>query len=178
MKTYSICIVFTLLLLCIGTVTIAQELIPFPVEEEPEDVIRTSELEKTGRKILVTKQEEIQKYEEFEKVGCLCKDGSLSKAKANGACSGHKGVAYWIYLHTDSTENTAAAFWLVKKTPRTANDTFLSDINNTGNVKIPEKSDPEDINKLLITYLLIVLALLLTVLLITILIKFVKNNFI
>lgn len=35
------------------------------------------------------------------RIGAICVDGSTSKATGRGACSGHGGVAYWLY--EDST---------------------------------------------------------------------------
>ncbi len=32
-----------------------------------------------------------------ERSGAVCKDGTLSTAKANGACKGHSGVRVWTY---------------------------------------------------------------------------------
>ncbi len=33
----------------------------------------------------------------FERVGCICMDGKTRKQTERGACSGHKGVRYWVY---------------------------------------------------------------------------------
>lgn len=34
--------------------------------------------------------------EEKPRIGCQCKDGSFSRAKGSGACSGHGGVMVWL----------------------------------------------------------------------------------
>ncbi len=36
-----------------------------------------------------------------ERIGCICMDGSFSSATGRGACSGHGGVARWIYEGDD-----------------------------------------------------------------------------
>jgi len=35
-------------------------------------------------------------YGEEDRIGCQCKDGTFSKAKGSGACSGHGGVEIWL----------------------------------------------------------------------------------
>jgi hypothetical protein len=32
-----------------------------------------------------------------DRIGCECRDGTLSRATGSGACSGHGGVARWLY---------------------------------------------------------------------------------
>lgn len=34
--------------------------------------------------------------QEKPRIGCLCSDGTFSKAKGSGACSGHGGVEKWL----------------------------------------------------------------------------------
>lgn len=35
-------------------------------------------------------------HSEKTRIGCQCKDGTYSKAKGSGACSGHGGVGIWL----------------------------------------------------------------------------------
>jgi hypothetical protein len=38
---------------------------------------------------------------DFERVGCVCMDESMRRQTERGACSGHKGVRFWIYQRTN-----------------------------------------------------------------------------
>jgi len=49
------------------------------------------------------------------RVGAVCADTTLSLANGSGACSGHGGVAWWVYRHTDSLKNPRARLVLVTK---------------------------------------------------------------
>ncbi len=38
-----------------------------------------------------------QQQNKMQRVGCICRDGVRQASKGAGACSGHKGVKYWLY---------------------------------------------------------------------------------
>ncbi|MEN7546984.1 hypothetical protein AAG747_03645 [Rapidithrix thailandica] len=86
----------------------------FPEEEAIEEVLRTSRMKFKNVRLRPAPTEG------QVRIGSVCKDGSLSKATRNGACSGHGGVAYWLYKHPDSLQIAGAVVALVPKSKRQA----------------------------------------------------------
>lgn len=58
----------------------------------------------TGHWIVIDADgDEIHFLYTIKKDGAICNDGTFSKAKGSGACSGHRGVKEWLY-RTDKVQ--------------------------------------------------------------------------
>ncbi len=45
---------------------------------------------------------------QMQRVGCLCRDGVRQNTTGAGACSGHKGVKYWLYAEVGICQQYAS----------------------------------------------------------------------
>lgn len=49
-----------------------------------------------------------QEKGQMQRVGCICRDGVRQNTISAGACSGHKGVKYWLYADVSIYEQYAS----------------------------------------------------------------------
>lgn len=72
------------------------DLIPFPIDEDVEDVEIDEPFFSDTTKLTKPKS---------MRTGAVCNDGSISSATGGGACSGHGGVKHWLYGDKPSKES-------------------------------------------------------------------------
>jgi hypothetical protein len=71
-----------------------------------DEVLRTSDLEgenSSSSKNYNRTKVKSENKEQLERVGCICMDEIMELRKAQGACSGHGGVRYWLYRNADGS---------------------------------------------------------------------------
>jgi hypothetical protein len=77
------------------------------------------------------------------RIGCECMDQVLQEKRGRGACAGHGGVRYWIYLMPDESKRKLAT-WRHEQHPDPLNAAELASLDGHRPAKRPTSYQPPD----------------------------------
>lgn len=81
------------------------------------------------------------------RIGCECMDQILQEKRGRGACAGHGGVRYWIYLMPDESKRKLPT-WRDEQHPEPLNTAELASLDGHQPAKRPTSYQPPDTSKM------------------------------